>query len=81
MKVVDIHKGVKIVVSQEVEGMFHCENRQIFGESIEEVKYDLDDTMGCIEYAERFANWSEKDQDDLLIGALTSAFSSMNLNI
>ena len=80
MNVVDIHKGVSIVKSEEVEGMFHCENRQIFGESIEEVKYDLNDTMSCIEYDEALANWSEEDQDKLL-GALTSGLSSMGLTI
>lgn len=81
MNVVDIHKGVSIVKSEEREGWFHCENKFIFGESIEEVKYDLNDTMSCIEYDEALANWSEEDQDNLLIGALTSAFSSMGLSV
>jgi hypothetical protein len=81
MKVVDIYKGVRIVESQEVEGMFHCEHRHIFGESIEEVKYDLNDTMTCIEYARINPNYIELDNDELCLIKLRGAFVEMGLTI
>ena len=81
MNVVDIYKGVKIVVSQELEGWFHCEHRRIFGESIEEVKYDLDDTMTCEEYTLENPTWEELDRDEMTLIRLRQAVESMGMTI
>ncbi len=81
MKVVDVYKGIKIVVSQEVEGWFHCENRRIFGESIEEVRHDLDDTQTCEEYTIDNPNWKELDSSEMTLIELRQAFEGMGLTI
>lgn len=81
MRVVDVYKGVKIVTSEKLEGWFHCEHNRIFGESIEEVKYDLNDTMTCHEYALENPNYKEMDRDEMTLIRLRQAVESMGLTI
>ena len=81
MRVVDVYKGVKIVMSEELEGWFHCEHRHIFGESIEEVKYDLNDTMTCVEYEEENPNYEVLDTNEITLIRMRYAFQHMGLAI